>query len=251
MRALETEIRKSKDEINALQAFGNSVPQIQDLQERIKAFHAKYDRIAEVTGIDKEPKRMAVQKPIIESGVASSSNKKPITPITDTAINSVKKISIDGFTDVQNDYIHSQHKELLKYARDNNGSNEVAFVYRKDLTDRTIFKGSEDVIDFGNGLNGKGDGLFIMHNHPRNSSFSDRDIMFMLKDDTVKTLTIVKNNGGVEILTKTNAYNYETAKMYFMRAYKRFVTTETNEAQIDKAVQYFLNHNGGNAKWIK
>lgn len=63
MRALETEIRKSRDEINALKAFGNSVPQIKDLQQRIKAFQAKYDQIAKVAGIDREPKRMTVQKP--------------------------------------------------------------------------------------------------------------------------------------------------------------------------------------------
>lgn len=75
MRAIETEIRKAKDEINALKAFGHSEPQIQDLKARIKAFRAKYDRIAEVIGIDKEPQRLTVQKPIIESGVASSSSK--------------------------------------------------------------------------------------------------------------------------------------------------------------------------------
>lgn len=68
MRALETEIRKSKDEINALKAFGHSEPQIQDLQQRIKAFRAKYDQITKVTGIDKEPKRLTVQKPVIYQG---------------------------------------------------------------------------------------------------------------------------------------------------------------------------------------
>lgn len=62
MRTLETEIRKSKDEINALKAFGNSEPQIKDLRDRIKAFQAKYDEISEVTGIAKDPKRLTVQR---------------------------------------------------------------------------------------------------------------------------------------------------------------------------------------------
>lgn len=77
MRALETEIRKSKDEINALKAFGHSVPQINDLQQRIKAFRAKYDQIAEITGIDPEPKRLTVQKVKIEyenGGVSGARN---------------------------------------------------------------------------------------------------------------------------------------------------------------------------------
>lgn len=60
MRALETEIRKSKGEINALQTFGNSNAQIKDLRQHIKVCQSKYDQITEVVGIDKEPERMKV-----------------------------------------------------------------------------------------------------------------------------------------------------------------------------------------------
>ena len=62
MRACETEIRKCKDEINALKAFGNSETQIRALRKRIKTVRAKYDKIAEVTGISAEPKRTGVTK---------------------------------------------------------------------------------------------------------------------------------------------------------------------------------------------
>ncbi len=62
MRALETEIRKCKDEINALKAFGNSEQQIEKLRQRIKTVRAKYNEIAEVTGISAEPRRMSVPK---------------------------------------------------------------------------------------------------------------------------------------------------------------------------------------------
>lgn len=58
MRQLETEIRKSKDEINALQAFGNSASQIEDLEKRIERIQAKYKQISDVTGIREEPNRM-------------------------------------------------------------------------------------------------------------------------------------------------------------------------------------------------
>lgn len=248
MRALETEIRKSKDEINALKAFGHSVPQINDLQQRIKAFRAKYDQIAEVTGIDPEPKRLTVQKPIIENGVASSPSNQPITPITDAAINSVKKISIDGFTDSQNDYIQAQHKELLRYARDNNGSNEVAFVYRKGLTGRTIFKGSDDVIDFGNGLNGKGDNLFIMHNHPRNSSFSNIDILFFKNCDAAKTITIIKNNGDIEYLTKSSKYDAARFELEYDRLKSKIIRNGTN-VEYDKFIKTLLRKSKSGIEW--
>ena len=62
MRACETEIRKCKDEINALKAFGNSEAEIKALRQRIKTVRAKYNEIAEVTGISQEPKRMSVPK---------------------------------------------------------------------------------------------------------------------------------------------------------------------------------------------
>lgn len=62
MRACETEIRRCKDEINALKAFGNSEAEIKALRQRIKTVRAKYNEIAEVTGISPEPKRMSVPK---------------------------------------------------------------------------------------------------------------------------------------------------------------------------------------------
>ena len=256
MRGLEADIRKSKDEINALKSFGNSEPRIKELQNRIKTFQSKYDEISDVTGIAKEKRRLTVQKPqnlltnSVNDGIIKENIKKPITPIMDNAINKVPNVSIDGFSDEQNTFIQNQHKDLLKHARDNNDNKEVAFVFRKDLTDRAIFIGSDDVIDFGNGLNGKGDNLFVMHNHPRNGSFSDRDIRFIITDKNVKTISIVKNNGSVEILSKSSIYDSQNAKTYLARSYKRFVKNGT-EQEITIALEYFLRHNGGNFIWIK
>lgn len=62
MRSCEAEIRRCKDEINALKAFGNSEQQIEELRQRIKTVRAKYNEIAEITGISQEPKRMSVPK---------------------------------------------------------------------------------------------------------------------------------------------------------------------------------------------
>ena len=62
MRACETEIRRCKDEINALKAFGNSEAEIKALRQRIKTVRSKYNEITEVTGISPEPKRLSVPK---------------------------------------------------------------------------------------------------------------------------------------------------------------------------------------------
>lgn len=62
MRSCEAEIRRCKDEINALKAFGNSEQQIKELRQRIKTVRAKYNEIADITGISAEPKRLSVPK---------------------------------------------------------------------------------------------------------------------------------------------------------------------------------------------
>ena len=62
MRSCEAEIRRCKDEINALKAFGNSEQQIKELRQRIKTVRAKYNEIADVTGISPESKRLSVPK---------------------------------------------------------------------------------------------------------------------------------------------------------------------------------------------
>lgn len=62
LRNLESNTRNAKDQINALKAFGNSEPQIADLNKKIKSYRAKYNEICDVTGIKPDLKRMSVPK---------------------------------------------------------------------------------------------------------------------------------------------------------------------------------------------
>ena len=62
LRNLESDTRNAKDQINALQAFGNSETQIADLNKKIKAYKQKYNEICNVTGIKPDLKRMSVPR---------------------------------------------------------------------------------------------------------------------------------------------------------------------------------------------
>ncbi|MCM1009031.1 MAG: phage minor capsid protein [Ruminococcus flavefaciens] len=181
-----------------------------------------------------------------ESGIIEEASKKPVTPITDSFIERVPKVEISGYTDEQCNFIQKQHKELLEYSRRNNDNNEVAFVFNSDLTNRREFTGADDRLDFGTSLYGKD--LFVMHNHPRNSSYSDTDIAFLLSSDNIKALSIVKNNGFVEVLTKTNKFNKEALMIDFKRQYKKIVKTGS-DAEIDKAVRKFIVNNKEGLEW--
>ena len=57
--------------------------------------------------------------------IDEASDKSPITPITEEAIQKVGVISIPGYTENECAFIAEQHKELLRFARDKNGNIEI------------------------------------------------------------------------------------------------------------------------------
>lgn len=191
------------------------------------------------------------------SGIIKESSKpKPITEITDKAIESVPKVNISGYTDEQCATIQKQHKELLEYSRKHNENKEVAFVFDSSLSNRKEYSGSDDVIDFGSDLSGKD--LVLLHNHPRNSSYSFNDIVEFIGNDSIKTITIVKNNGKVETLTKVNSYN----KLELLKSLGRIDNDikkkapkkgEFRDSLYRKETAKFLNNHqlGGLIEWIK
>lgn len=180
------------------------------------------------------------------SGIIKERNKKSITAITDNSIEKVPEVKIQGYTDEQCKFIKSQHQELLKYSRDNNGNKEVAFVFDCDLSNRKEFMGSDDKLDFGSSLYGKD--LFVMHNHPRNGSYSITDLIFFRDNINVKTFTIIKNNGNIEYIIKDLDFDYSKFKLEYDRLYRKIVINETDEEK-DKFVRKFLNRTKSGVIW--
>lgn len=131
---------------------------------------------------------------------AAERGKGPITKITDSVINDFPAVKVDWFTEDQNKQFRSLHKELLQTSRDKNNCFETAFIVSGDLSRKTIVFGDETTISIpplSTGLNS-----WILHNHPRNSSFSIEDIAAVTIPG-YQGITIAKNNGGLEILTKS------------------------------------------------
>lgn len=180
--------------------------------------------------------------------ILKEESKKSITPITDKAINRVPKVNINGYTDEQCNEIQKHHKELLIFSKEHNQNKEVAFVFREDLTDKTPLLGVDDHLDFGTSLSGKGNNLMILHNHPRNSSFSDVDISLFKNLKSLKTLTIVKNNGDVEFITKGDNFNDEVFKLEYNRLKKKMVKNNT-DAEYDKFISKLLNKTKSGVIW--
>ena len=160
-----------------------------------------------------------------KSGIIKEKSKKPITPITDKAISRIPKVDIEGYTEEQCLEIQKQHKELLKFSKEQNDNKEVAFVLKNDVSKMITepIKGTDEKIDFGSALQGKD--LFVMHNHPRNSSYSLNDIIEFIKNDSIKTFTIVKNDGNIEVLTKLKGYDRLSLLTELQRMEKKRIKT--------------------------
>lgn len=187
-----------------------------------------------------------------KSGIIKEKSKKPITPITDKAISRIPKVDIEGYTEEQCLEIQKQHKELLKFSKEQNENKEVAFVLKNDVSKMITepIKGTDEKIDFGSALQGKD--LFVMHNHPRNSSYSLNYIIEFIKNDSIKTFTIVKNDGNIEVLTKLKGYDRLSLLTELQRMGKKRIKTGS-DSEYRKVIDKFLSKHqeGGLFEWKK
>lgn len=187
-----------------------------------------------------------------KSGIIKEKSKKPITPITDKAISRIPKVDIEGYIEEQCLEIQKQHKELLKFSKEQNENKEVAFVLKNDVSKMITepIKGTDEKIDFGSALQGKD--LFVMHNHPRNSSYSLNDIIEFIKNDSIKTFTIVKNDGNIEVLTKLKGYDRLSLLTELQRMGKKRIKTGS-DSEYRKVIDKFLSKHqeGGLFEWKK
>ncbi len=275
-RRLETAMRAQKQKIDLLETGGANEDDILNARCRYHELSQEYSMFSKAMKLPQQRERVntggafvakvgakrngkvspderleLLKNPLTsktDSDIIKEKSKKPITKITDNAIEKVPKVKIDGYSDEQCEIIQQEHKKLLDYSRANNDNKEVAFVFNGDLTERREFLGEDDRLDFGSVLYGKD--LFVMHNHPRNSSYSMNDILCVLDTDNIKSLSIVKNNGSVETLTKTNNFRKDELIIDLKRQYKKIVKTGSDE-EIDKAINKFLERNKEGLEWIK
>lgn len=220
-------------------------------QTRADEWHDRADRLEEKVNKAESNSSENVAKSG-ESGIIKEKSKKPITPITDKAISCIPKVDIEGYTEEQCLEIQKQHKELLKFSKEQNENKEVAFVLKNDVSKMITepIKGTDEKIDFGSALQGKD--LFVMHNHPRNSSYSLNDIIEFIKNDSIKTFTIVKNDGNIEVLTKLKGYDRLSLLTELQRMGKKRIKTGS-DSEYRKVIGKFLSKHqeGGLFEWKK
>ena len=275
-RQLETAMRADRQKIELLTQGGADVDTITGAKAKYFQRQDEYVKFSKAMGLPQQwervtvngknalgsklPKKAGNVNKITDESVAKSGksgiikekSKKPITPITDKAISRIPKVDIEGYTEEQCLEIQKQHKELLKFSKEQNDNKEVAFVLKNDVSKMITepIKGTDEKIDFGSALQGKD--LFVMHNHPRNSSYSLNDIIEFIKNDSIKTFTIVKNDGNIEVLTKLEGYDRLSLLTELQRMGKKKIKTGS-DSEYRKVIDKFLSKHqeGGLFEWKK
>lgn len=275
-RQLETAMRADRQKIELLTQGGADDDTITGAKVRYFQRQDEYVKFSKAMGLPKQWERITVNgknalgsklpkkagnvnkitaESVAKSGksvIIKEKSKKPITPITDKAISRIPKVDIEGYTEEQCLEIQKQHKELLKFSKEQNENKEVAFVLKNDVSKMITepIKGTDKKIDFGSALQGKD--LFVMHNHPRNSSYSLNDIIEFIKNDSIKTFTIVKNDGNIEVLTKLKGYDRLSLLTELQRMGKKRIKTGS-DSEYRKVIDKFLSKHqeGGLFEWKK
>ncbi len=136
-----------------------------------------------------------------------------LKPITLIDIEKIEKLpSFDGIAN--GDELRKLSQQLLQEAHLNNNDKEVGYIINSKNYEIKVNKcGGDDYININNYEWAQGD-IFI-HNHPRNSTFSYRDIDTFIKLDLQSMIVIGNNSRSVYALTKTDDFDIINAKRAF------------------------------------
>lgn len=177
-------------------------------------------------------------------------NKKgPITVITESAINRVPLMKLIRLTEKEAKKLQAIHKRLLEESRVHNQSNEVGYKMTPDFKPKETKYGSDDKLIFSSvSISPK---TYVAHNHPRNNSYSINDLLFFYENEDVQLLTIVKNNGNIELLDKAN-FDKGKFKTLVRRNIKKY-TSNKGEIDYDKVISQTLKEASkkGLIEWMK
>lgn len=163
--------------------------------------------------------------------------------ITDIAMDKVPLVTFGGISEETARTVQQVHKELLRFAKEQNDSNEVAGLLDLTTGEQLHFvKGDQTAVD----IEADADtyhwlrtrperSILLLHNHPGQSYFSMNDIQMFLVNDSIGAMSIVTNQGNVWTISKTDKYNRKNVFNELLRC------REECGSDLDKAIDRFLD----------
>lgn len=156
--------------------------------------------------------------------------------ITDIAISKTQKVFLDGFNKEQNDYVWKMHKRLLSVAKESNDSEEVGILIDIITWENWVILGKKNKIEMRDNFEAylklkqnRKNTLLFMHNHPGTSTFSGKDFKTFCNNDSLYMMTVVGNDGVVQVLYKTKDFEKDKAlSMYYILAMEKYIQKSNN-----------------------
>ena len=154
------------------------------------------------------------------NGVLKQYKKGDKVFITEQALNKMKVIDPNGYSDEAISNAFLRRKELLSYAKESNESNEVVGVININNGKFSDFvKGNKNSVDFLLSpeiyhmiMSNEKQSLELIHNHPGLSYFSLNDINVFMMYNSIKTISIVTNQGKTWYINKLDSFDFSKAR---------------------------------------
>ena len=184
--------------------------------------------------------------------------KNHVFEITAEAIEKVPTVNTPRFSESQNNALAALHREVLRTAKLENASNEVALVSKDSFESLVKVFGSENRVDYVRDDNvvalkmGSYLGeLIVAHNHPTTRNFSFADISVFVYDEYVATLSVVTNQGQVYVLQKQESFDYAEAQKLLRELLNKYEIRRNpqNEARQKSAAREFIKRVGKVGIW--
>lgn len=138
--------------------------------------------------------------------------------ITDSVIKSVSRIKIPCLDNEENKKVQDFHQYLLNVSKNRNNSNEVGIIISLDNWEHYCLLGSENEISISKDCIARKiiqeapyGSLIFMHNHPKNTVFSEQDLRSFFSADSIKVASVICNNGRIYLLVKLDNYSMVNA----------------------------------------
>lgn len=157
----------------------------------------------------------------VENDSILNSGGEIVYPITTQSIDNVPLIKVGNMSDDEAYRLQTEHKKLLDYAKENNHSCEVGVLFDDNLNEINRALGNATSIDLN--ISGRTKAKYVIHNHPNNASFSNRDLNWLIRNENVRYFSIVKNNGAVEVLHILDNFNRGIFKIEYERLEKKYM----------------------------
>lgn len=227
-RRIERSIRAQKRRV----LIADNQPNMEAIQQakiRLNVLRAEYARFCKSTGLRSEEERLWVsgfgknfsKKQYISSpkyDILKGINLNPL-PITKESLSRVQSFSCDALNESMQTKLKNEHKKLLLSVSGKPLGTEAGATYSLQMKPLNKVVGKDGSAKVR--IPKENEPYIAIHSHPTDTTFTHTDLNLFARDDYMKILTAVSNNGTVYAVEKTDKFDYTKYWEYYEFISKR------------------------------